>query len=50
MAKDILKDIAIRNAKPRNKDCRLNDGEGLYVLIKTKTACLIVLVGFMSKK
>ena len=36
MAKDILKDIAIRNAKPRNKDCRLNDREGLYVLAPFK--------------
>ena len=34
MAKDLLKDITIRNAKPTDKDQRLTDGGGLYLLIK----------------
>lgn len=34
MAKHILKDISIRAAKPGEKDKRLNDGEGLYLLLK----------------
>ncbi|MDD5580878.1 MAG: Arm DNA-binding domain-containing protein [Methylobacter sp.] len=33
MAKD-LSDTAVRNAKPKDKDTRLNDGEGLYLLVK----------------
>ena len=33
MAKAILFDVTIRNAKPINKDQRLNDGGGLYLLI-----------------
>jgi hypothetical protein len=32
MAKELLKDVTIRNAKPDDKDRRLNDGEGLYML------------------
>jgi hypothetical protein len=38
MAKDLLKDVTIRNAKPEDKDKRLNDGEGLYIIIKTNGA------------
>ena len=38
MAKELLKDVTIRNAKPDNKDHRLNDGEGLYILIKPNGA------------
>ena len=34
MAKAILFDVTIRNAKPTDKDQRLNDGAGLYLLIK----------------
>jgi hypothetical protein len=34
MATQLLNDITIRNAKPGEKDKRLNDGGGLYVLIK----------------
>ncbi len=34
MAKDLLSDVTIRTAKPTNKDQRLNDGSGLYILIK----------------
>ncbi|WP_446810281.1 tyrosine-type recombinase/integrase [Methylomonas sp. 2BW1-5-20] len=34
MAKHILKDISIRTAKAEAKDKRLNDGEGLYLLVK----------------
>jgi hypothetical protein len=30
MAKELLTDVAIRNAKPQDKDVRLNDGSGLY--------------------
>jgi len=38
MAKELLKDVVIRNAKPTEKDQRLNDGEGLYLLIKPNGA------------
>ena len=38
MAKEILKDITIRNAKHTNKDLRLNDGGGLYLLLKPNGA------------
>ena len=38
MAKELLKDVTIRTAKPLDKDYRLNDGEGLYVIIKTNGA------------
>ena len=34
MAKHALKDTTIRNARAIDKDYRLNDGEGLYILIK----------------
>jgi len=30
MAKELLKDVTIRNTKPTEKDQRLNDGNGLY--------------------
>ena len=33
MAKE-LKDVTIRNIKPSNKDQRLYDGDGLYLLVK----------------
>jgi integrase len=38
MAKQILTDTALRNTKPEAKDKRLNDGSGLYLLIKTNGA------------
>ena len=38
MAKDLLTDVAIRNARPQDKDVRLNDGGGLYLLIKPNGA------------
>jgi integrase len=38
MAKQILNDVAIRNAKPDDKDKRLSDGGGLYLLIKPNGA------------
>lgn len=38
MAKHILNDVTIRNAKPEDKDKRLNDGNGLYLLIKPNGA------------
>ena len=38
MAKELLKDVTIRNAKPLDKDYRLNDGEGLYVIVKINGA------------
>jgi integrase len=38
MAKNLLKDIAIRNAKAADKVYRLSDGEGLYILIKPNGA------------
>ena len=38
MAKELLLDIIVRNAKPDDKDKRLNDGGGLYVLIKPNGA------------
>ena len=34
MAKELLSDITIRNAKPEIKDKRFNDGGGLYLLVK----------------
>ena len=38
MAKELLQDVTIRNAKPIDKDKRLNDGSGLYLLIKPNGA------------
>jgi integrase len=38
MAKELLTDVAIRNAKPQDKDTRLNDGNGLYLLVKPNGA------------
>ncbi|WP_020157046.1 tyrosine-type recombinase/integrase [Methylobacter marinus] len=38
MAKELLKDSAIKSAKPNIKDKRLNDGDGLYLLIKPSGA------------
>jgi integrase len=34
MAKELLKPVTVSNAKPGDKDKRLNDGNGLYLLIK----------------
>jgi integrase len=38
MATNILFDVTIRNAKPTDKNQRLNDGGGLYLLIKPNGA------------
>jgi hypothetical protein len=38
MAKELLKSATINNAKPGDKDKRLNDGDGLYLLIKPTSA------------
>jgi hypothetical protein len=38
MAKQLLTDTTLRNAKPEAKDKRLNDGGGLYLLIKANGA------------
>lgn len=38
MAKELLVDVSIRTAKPDSKDKRLNDGNGLYLLIKPNGA------------
>lgn len=38
MAKELLTDVTVRNAKPTEKDQRLNDGSGLYLLIKPSGA------------
>ncbi|WP_027157898.1 tyrosine-type recombinase/integrase [Methylobacter luteus] len=38
MAKQLLNDVTIRSTKPGDKDKRLNDGGGLYLLIKTNGA------------
>ncbi|MGZ8236551.1 MAG: Arm DNA-binding domain-containing protein [Methylobacter sp.] len=38
MAKQILKDTVVRNIKPGDKVTRLNDGNGLYLLIKPNGA------------
>ena len=38
MAKELLTDVSIRNAKPTDKDKRLNDGGGLYMLLKPNGA------------
>lgn len=38
MLKQLLQDLAIKAAKPKDKDYRLNDGDGLFLLIKTTGA------------
>jgi integrase len=38
MAKELLTDVTVRNAKPVDKDLRLNDGGGLYLLLKSNGA------------
>ena len=38
MARDILKPVTVLNVKPSNKDQRLNDGGGLYLLVKPNGA------------
>ncbi|MDD2863500.1 MAG: integrase arm-type DNA-binding domain-containing protein [Methylococcales bacterium] len=38
MAKELLTDVTVRNAKAIDKDLRLNDGSGLYLLIKLNGA------------
>ena len=38
MAKELLKDVTVRNTKPIDKDQRLNDGNGLYLLVKPNGA------------
>jgi hypothetical protein len=38
IAKELLTDVTVRNAKPTDKDKRLNDGGGLYLLIKPNGA------------
>ena len=38
MARDILKPVTVLNAKPSNKNQRLNDGGGLYLLVKINGA------------
>jgi len=38
MAKKLLTDVTIRNTKPTEKELRLNDGSGLYLLVKKNGA------------
>jgi integrase len=38
MAKELLTDVTVRNAKSTDKDLRLNDGSGLYLLLKSNGA------------
>ncbi|MDD5125300.1 DUF4102 domain-containing protein, partial [Methylovulum sp.] len=38
MAKELLADVTVKSAKPSDKDKRLNDGGGLYLLIKPNGA------------
>ena len=38
LAKELLKDITIRNTKAEPKDYRLNDGNSLYLIIKATGA------------
>jgi|WetSurSiteA1Bulk_404760.scaffolds.fasta_scaffold01678_7 integrase len=38
MAKELLTDVTVRTVKPSDKDKRLNDGGGLYLLIKPNGA------------
>ncbi len=38
MAKELLTDVTIRNIKAADKDLRLNDGGGLYMLVKKNGA------------
>ncbi len=35
MGKELLSDIAIRNTKPSDKTIRLNDGQGLHLLVNS---------------
>lgn len=41
MAEKLLVDPTLKNAKPGDKDKRLNDGGGLYLLIKPNGAKMI---------
>ena len=34
MASKLLKDLQVRNAKPLEQDYRMQDGEGLYLLVR----------------
>ncbi len=38
MAKELLNDVTVRNTKPTDKNQRLNDGGGLYLLVKPNGA------------
>jgi hypothetical protein len=38
MPKELLQDIAVKGAKPKEKDYRLNDGDGLYLIVKPTKA------------
>ena len=38
MAKHLLNPLALKMAKPSEKDKRLNDGEGIYILLKVNDA------------
>lgn len=38
MAKELLTDVTLRSSKPTDKDKRLNDGGGLYLLLKPNGA------------
>ncbi len=38
MGKELLKPATVRNAKPGETDKRINDGRGLYLLVKTTVA------------
>ena len=44
MAKELLTDVTVRNAKPTDKDQRLNDGGGLYLpWIQVSSAILVIM-------
>jgi hypothetical protein len=49
MAKELLNDSTIRNAKPADKDRRFNDGSGLYLLINTQR-CEVVEIRLLHRR
>jgi integrase len=38
MPKELLQDVTVKSAKPKEKDYRLNDGDGLYLIVKPTKA------------
>jgi hypothetical protein len=38
LPKELLQDVAVKSAKPKEKDYRLNDGDRLYLIVKPTKA------------